>query len=124
MLNFSTSEVSGILIIAFEPTEDNNYDWQTTQRDYLYKLIESREVPLLPNSVMKRPPMRGHCPPMTAKSANDRQDRQRRASRVSPTPWRSWRLSSAKDCLPVTCENCLSANGLADLDLFQNVCVW
>jgi anti-anti-sigma factor len=46
MLNFSTSEVSGILIIAFEPTEDNNYDWQSTQRDYLYKLIESREVPL------------------------------------------------------------------------------
>lgn len=45
MLNFTTSEAAGVLIIAFEPTEDENYDWQSTQRDWLYKLIESREDP-------------------------------------------------------------------------------
>ena len=43
MLNFTTSEAAGVLIIAFEPTAENNYDWQSTQRDWLYKLIESRE---------------------------------------------------------------------------------
>jgi anti-anti-sigma factor len=43
MLNFTTSETAGALIIAFEPTEESNYDWQSTQRDWLYKLIESRE---------------------------------------------------------------------------------
>jgi anti-sigma B factor antagonist len=43
MLNFTTSEAGGVLIIAFEPTDENNYDWQSTQRDWLYKLIESRE---------------------------------------------------------------------------------
>jgi anti-sigma B factor antagonist len=46
MLNFTTTEVSGILVIAFEPTDENSYDWQSTQRDWLYKLIESREEPL------------------------------------------------------------------------------
>jgi anti-sigma B factor antagonist len=45
MLNFTTSEAGGALIIAFEPTEDPNYDWQSTQRDWLYKLIESRADP-------------------------------------------------------------------------------
>jgi anti-anti-sigma factor len=45
MLNFTTSEAGGVLIIAFEPTEDANYDWQSTQRDWLYKLIESRADP-------------------------------------------------------------------------------
>ena len=43
MLNFTTSEAAGVLIIAFEPTAENNYDWQSTQREWLYKLIETRE---------------------------------------------------------------------------------
>ena len=45
MLNFTTSEAGGVLIIAFEPTAENSYDWQSTQREWLYKLIESREDP-------------------------------------------------------------------------------
>jgi len=45
MLNFTTNEAGGVLIIAFEPTDEANYDWQSTQRDWLYKLIESREDP-------------------------------------------------------------------------------
>jgi anti-sigma B factor antagonist len=45
MLNFTTNELGGILIIALEPTDAANYDWQSTQREYLYKLIESREDP-------------------------------------------------------------------------------
>lgn len=43
MLNFTTSEAAGVLIIAFEPTDEANYDWQSTQREYLYQLIESTE---------------------------------------------------------------------------------
>ena len=45
MLNFTTRELGGVLIIAFEPTDESNYDWQSTQCEYLYKLIESREDP-------------------------------------------------------------------------------
>jgi anti-sigma B factor antagonist len=45
MLNYTTNEVGGILVIAFEPTDEANYDWQSTHREYLYKLIESREDP-------------------------------------------------------------------------------
>jgi anti-sigma B factor antagonist len=45
MLSFTTNETGGILIIALEPTDEANYDWQSTQREYLYKLIESREDP-------------------------------------------------------------------------------
>ena len=45
MLNFTTNEAAGVLIIAFEPTDEANYDWQSTQREYLYKLIETREDP-------------------------------------------------------------------------------
>jgi len=45
MLNFTTRELGGVLIIAFEPTDESNYDWQSTQREYLYKLIESRDDP-------------------------------------------------------------------------------
>jgi anti-sigma B factor antagonist len=45
MLNFTTSEAGGVLIVAFEPTDETNYDWQSTQREWLYKLIESREDP-------------------------------------------------------------------------------
>jgi anti-anti-sigma factor len=43
MLNFTTSESGGALIIVFEPTDESGYDWQSTQRDWLYKLIESRQ---------------------------------------------------------------------------------
>ncbi|WP_165230068.1 STAS domain-containing protein [Aquisphaera insulae] len=45
MLNFTTSEAGGVLIIVFEPTDEASYDWQSTQRDWLYKLIEAREDP-------------------------------------------------------------------------------
>jgi anti-sigma B factor antagonist len=45
MLNFTTSEAGPVLVIAFEPTDEANYDWQSTQRDWLYQLIESREDP-------------------------------------------------------------------------------
>lgn len=45
MLNFTTSEAGAVLIIAFEPTAETNYDWQSTQRDWLYKLLESHENP-------------------------------------------------------------------------------
>jgi anti-sigma B factor antagonist len=41
MLKFTTQEVNGVLVLAFEPTDDSVSDWQTTQRDWLYKLIES-----------------------------------------------------------------------------------
>jgi anti-sigma B factor antagonist len=45
MLSFTTNEVSGVLVITFEPTDEGSYDWQSTQRDWLYKLIESRDDP-------------------------------------------------------------------------------
>jgi anti-sigma B factor antagonist len=45
MLNFTTSEASGVLVVNFETTDDANQDWQFGQRDWLYKLIESREDP-------------------------------------------------------------------------------
>ena len=41
MLSFTTNEVEGVLVIAFEATEDGASDWQTGHRDWLYKLIES-----------------------------------------------------------------------------------
>jgi anti-anti-sigma factor len=41
MLRFTTHEVSGVLVLAFEATDDLVTDWQITQRDWLYKLIES-----------------------------------------------------------------------------------
>ena len=41
MLKFTTREVNGVLVIAFEATDDTALDWQATQRDWLYKLIES-----------------------------------------------------------------------------------
>ncbi len=43
MLKFTTQEVNGVLVLAFEPTEDLTTDWQITQRDWLYQLVESRE---------------------------------------------------------------------------------
>jgi anti-sigma B factor antagonist len=42
MLKFTTQEVSGVLVLAFEATEDHATDWQTTQRDWLYKMLEAR----------------------------------------------------------------------------------
>ncbi len=41
MLSFTTNEVKGVLVVAFEATEDGATDWQTGQRDWLYKRIES-----------------------------------------------------------------------------------
>lgn len=41
MLSFTTNDVRGVLVVAFEATEDGVTDWQTSQRDWLYKLIES-----------------------------------------------------------------------------------
>ena len=41
MLNFTTNDVKGVLVIAFEASADGATDWQTGQRDWLYKLIES-----------------------------------------------------------------------------------
>jgi len=42
MLKFTTLDVSGVLVVEFEASEDGaGYDWQSTQRDWLYKLIES-----------------------------------------------------------------------------------
>jgi anti-sigma B factor antagonist len=43
MLKFTTQEASGVLVVSFEATEDLAGDWQSTQRDWLYKLIESRQ---------------------------------------------------------------------------------
>lgn len=41
MLRFTTNETRGVLIVAFEATEDGFTDWQSSQRDWLYKLIET-----------------------------------------------------------------------------------
>ncbi len=41
MLKFTTQEESGVLVVAFEATDDPSTDWQSTERDWLYKLIES-----------------------------------------------------------------------------------
>ena len=43
MLKFTTEEASGVLVISFEATDENAADWQSTQREWLYKLIESRQ---------------------------------------------------------------------------------
>jgi anti-sigma B factor antagonist len=45
MLKFTTTEVGGVLVIAFEATDDHATDWQSTQRDWLYKLLESQKDP-------------------------------------------------------------------------------
>jgi anti-sigma B factor antagonist len=45
MLKFTTQEVSGVLVMAFEATDDIASDWQSSQRDWLYKLIESHKDP-------------------------------------------------------------------------------
>jgi anti-sigma B factor antagonist len=41
MLKFTTQDVSGVLVITFEATDDHTTDWQFSQRDWLYKLVES-----------------------------------------------------------------------------------
>jgi len=41
MLRFTTQDVNGVLVLAFEATDDLVTDWQITQRDWLYKLVES-----------------------------------------------------------------------------------
>jgi anti-sigma B factor antagonist len=45
MLSFTTKQVQGVLVIAFEATDDGTMDWQTGQRDWLYNLIESHPDP-------------------------------------------------------------------------------
>jgi anti-sigma B factor antagonist len=45
MLKFTTTEVGGVLVIAFEATDDHATDWQSTERDWLYKLLESQKDP-------------------------------------------------------------------------------
>ena len=45
MLKFTTQELSGVLVMAFEATDDIASDWQSSQRDWLYKLIESHKDP-------------------------------------------------------------------------------
>ena len=45
MLKFTAQETSGVLVIAFEATDDASGDWQTTERDWLYKMLESRQDP-------------------------------------------------------------------------------
>jgi anti-sigma B factor antagonist len=45
MLKFTHHEVSGVLILVFEATDDYAADWQATQRDWLYKLVESHADP-------------------------------------------------------------------------------
>jgi anti-sigma B factor antagonist len=41
MLRFTTQEVDGVLVLEFEASDDTALDWQSTQRDWLYKLVES-----------------------------------------------------------------------------------
>jgi anti-sigma B factor antagonist len=41
MLKFTTQELNGVLVVEFEATDDAAHDWQSTQRDWLYKLVES-----------------------------------------------------------------------------------
>jgi anti-sigma B factor antagonist len=43
MLKFTAEESSGVLVIAFEATDESAADWQSTERDWLYKLVESRQ---------------------------------------------------------------------------------
>jgi anti-sigma B factor antagonist len=43
MLKFTTHEAAGVLIIVFEETDLSTGDWQSTERDVLYKMLESRQ---------------------------------------------------------------------------------
>jgi len=37
--------MSGVLVLAFEASDDVNSNWQSTERDWLYKLVESHPDP-------------------------------------------------------------------------------
>jgi len=41
--NFKTHDSGDFLISVFETTDKNNYDWWSTQRPWLYDLLESRD---------------------------------------------------------------------------------
>ncbi len=43
MLKFTTKEVNGVLVLAFEASDSVVTDWQATERDWLYKLVESHK---------------------------------------------------------------------------------
>ena len=43
MLKFTTEERGSVLVIAFEATDEAAVNWQSTERDWLYKLVESRK---------------------------------------------------------------------------------
>ncbi|MGO9463600.1 MAG: STAS domain-containing protein [Isosphaeraceae bacterium] len=45
MLKFTTREASGVLVLAFEASDDPSTNWQSTEREWLYKLIESHPDP-------------------------------------------------------------------------------
>jgi anti-anti-sigma factor len=45
MLKYSTREAKGMLVISFEATDADVSDWHSTQREWLYKLIETRSDP-------------------------------------------------------------------------------
>jgi anti-sigma B factor antagonist len=45
MLKYSTREVNGVLIISFEATDADVSDWHSTQREWLYKLVETQANP-------------------------------------------------------------------------------
>jgi anti-sigma B factor antagonist len=45
MLKFTTREAGGVLVAIFEAADDTETDWQSTKRDWLYSLIESRQDP-------------------------------------------------------------------------------
>ena len=45
MLKFTTNDVSGVLVLAFEASDTMITDWQATERDWLYKLVESHKDP-------------------------------------------------------------------------------
>jgi len=45
MLKFTTREASGVLVLAFEASDDAGTTWQSTEREWLYKLVESHPDP-------------------------------------------------------------------------------
>ena len=45
MLKFTTKEVGGVLVLSFEASDSVVTDWQATERDWLYKLVESHKDP-------------------------------------------------------------------------------
>jgi anti-sigma B factor antagonist len=45
MLKFTTHETAGALVVTFEPADEGDTDWQSTKRDWLYTLVETRPDP-------------------------------------------------------------------------------